>query len=88
MAKPLAQGGNVEVPAAYPSTPTARAIWRRIAVSWSGVTCDGVARRRALEVVATRCDTAQQGLLQPFSAVGAIATDRLRWTPSVGQESG
>ena len=47
-----------------------------MAVSCSDVTRDDVAWRRALDVVATKCDTAQQGLLQPFSAVGAIATDR------------
>jgi hypothetical protein len=60
----------------YPPTPTARAICRRMAISWSEVMREGVAERRALDVVATRCDTAQHGLLQPFSAVGAIATER------------
>ena len=60
----------------YPSTPTARAICRRMATSCSVVMQDGVAARRALDVVATRCDTAQHGLVQPFSGVGAIATER------------
>jgi hypothetical protein len=45
----------------------ARAIWRRIAASCSAVERDGAARGRALEVVATRCDTAQHGLPQPFN---------------------
>ena len=37
---------------------------------------DGVACKRALELEVTSCDTAQQGCFQPFSALGAIATDR------------
>jgi hypothetical protein len=45
---------------------------RRIAASSAGVTRDGVRRNRAFDVVVTRCATAQQGLVQPFSALGAI----------------
>jgi hypothetical protein len=45
----------------------ARVIWRRIAANCSAVKRDGVARSHALEVVATRCDTAQHGLPQLFN---------------------
>ena len=50
--------------------------------------CDGVARSRAFEVVATRCDTAQQGLRQPFSALGAMATERSRMASAASAASG
>lgn len=37
---------------------------------------ESVARTRAFDVAVTRCDTARHGLVQPFSAVGAMPTDR------------
>jgi hypothetical protein len=65
-------GAGAEVLAANPSTPTARANL----ATYRSVMCDYAARRRTLEVMATKCDMAPQGLLESFSAVGALVTDR------------
>ena len=70
------------------SMPTAKATCRRMAVSCSAVTREGVAVRRCLEVVATRCEAAQHGLAQPFSVVGAMATDRSGITRAASSVSG
>ncbi len=56
------------------STPIASATCRQIVASWLGVMREGVAVSRFLDMVATRCDAAQQGLLQPFPAFGVIGT--------------
>ncbi len=56
--------------------PMERAIWRRMDASCWRVTREPVAERRLLEVAVTRWGTAQQGLVQPFSGVGAMATER------------
>ena len=41
-----------------------------------------------MEVVATRCGAAQQGLEQPFSGVGAMAVDRSTITRTTSSVSG
>ena len=59
-----------------------------MAASCDVVTCDEIAAIRRFEVVATRCDAAQHGLLQPFSAVGEIDTAKLGITNALSSVSG
>ena len=56
--------------------------------SCSGVMRHGVGRNRAFDDMATRCDTAQQGLQQPFSALGAMATEKSRMASAGSAASG